>query len=104
QTVMGERIDYDMIFRADEAANNAVAGRPTGGIEQRMFELQEVGNGALQLQRKSRIAEEGSGAGAVYAIFIDRGFGRLLDGRMRGEAEIILGGEIHSLERHYGVD
>ena len=63
----------------------------------------ELGDRPLEHQRVLRVSGQRRGAGAVDTVFVDDGLGHFLDLGVRGQAQIVLGGEIDPLETHAGV-
>ena len=94
QAGMGEGVHDDMVGAADEALDHAEARGPAGREQSHVIHLQELGDLALERDRMRRVADKRGRAGAVDAVVLDRLLGDGLDGRMRGQAEIILRGEV----------
>ena len=71
QAGMREPVHHDVIVRADEALDDAVAGGPSGRVEHRVLELEEPRDRLLELQRILRVAGKRRRAGAVDAVLVD---------------------------------
>jgi hypothetical protein len=81
---MGKDIHQHVVVRADQALDRGEARRPAGRIERGMLQPEKVRDRLLQADGILRVAEQGGGAGAVHAVFVNHRLGGFLDLRMRG--------------------
>jgi hypothetical protein len=96
QAVVGELIDDDVIGVTDERANRAVAGGPAGGAENGGGEAEVLGERGFEFGGKFDGAGEDGRAAAVRSETLKGVDDGVVDVRMRGEVEVILGGEVQA--------
>ena len=96
QAGVRQPIEDDVIGRPHQALDHAVAGGPAGRIENGVVDTEELGNRPLEPQRIFGISGQGGRTGAVHPVFLDHRLGDLLDLRIGGETEIILGGKVQA--------
>ncbi len=92
-------VDHDVIAGAHQPLDHAIAGSPAGGEQAHMLHAQEFADLALQRERERGVADQSGRSGAMHAELAHRLDGGFEHGRVRGQAEIILRGEIHALEQ-----
>src|SRR6185312_10348937 len=97
QAGMRQHVYYDVISRPDEALDHSEAGSPAGWIKHDMVHVEKFRDLALKRHRMRSVADQRRRSGAVDTATLDRFNGRSHDIGMRGEAEIVLRGEVDAV-------
>jgi hypothetical protein len=87
-------VHHHVVVGPHQAGDGAEARAPASGEERHFRHAQRLGELPLQLQRERRVAQQRGRAGAVRteaAQGIHRGLGH---GRMAGQPQVVLGGEV----------
>ena len=94
---MGEPVEDDGVLGAGQCAHRGKRGLVARGEDQCGLAALERGQRALEFRVLGAVAnDEGAGSGTGAAA-VERGFGRGDNGGMRGQAEVIVGGERQDL-------
>ncbi len=90
---VGQLVDQDQILRSSQRRDDAEIGEIAGAKDAGRLGSLDGGEAGFELAEERMVAgDEARGAGA-RAIAFDGGDGGGLDGRMMGEAEIVVAGE-----------
>jgi hypothetical protein len=92
-------VEQDVIVRADEADDGAEARGPPRREEEHVLRLDVLGDGPFESARQAGVPLEDGRGGGVRAVVGERADGRVVNRRVRGEAQVILRAEVDAFDR-----